>query len=63
MDWSKSLLGFFYKLLQKNPNEPFGQPNASEMDHNNYHILKLIKILQVFYTKNFFWNLAMVFIC
>jgi len=44
MDWSKSLFGFFCKLLQKNPNEPFGQPNASEMDHNNYHILKLIKI-------------------
>ena len=27
MGWPKSLFGFFHKLLRKNPNELFGQPN------------------------------------
>ena len=30
MDWPKSLFGFFHKMLQKNPNELFGQPNYSQ---------------------------------
>ena len=60
MNWSKSLLGFFHKLLHKNPNELFGQPNTSEMDHNNYHILKLIKIphFPSVIHQNFFFKLG-----
>ena len=27
LGWPKSLFGFFHKILQKNPNEVFGQPN------------------------------------
>ena len=26
LGWPKISLGFFHKLLSKNPNEPFGQP-------------------------------------
>ena len=28
LGWPKSLFKFFWKILWKNPNEPFGQPNT-----------------------------------
>ena len=30
--WPKSLFGFFHKMLQKNPNDLFGQPNKSYLN-------------------------------
>ena len=32
LGWPKSLVGFFRKMLQKNPNELFGQPNSCLVD-------------------------------
>ena len=31
MSWSKSSFRFFHKILQKNPNKLFGQPNIIDM--------------------------------
>ena len=49
LGWPKSSFGFFYKMLQKNPNELFAQPN-------NFILLRLVKLKVTFrlYLKNFF---------
>ena len=38
LGWPKSLLGFFRKMLRKNPSDPFGQPN-------------ILKVLQMWEAK------------